>query len=452
MPTSTVNDEADTAPLPIRVVTRIEAETRDPRLLPDRPFFAPDDIPYVDDGLGDPGDLSVRSEKDGGPVEAAADEPFDPASVPPVCQDPTRVTPTMGMVSQGWRPIDNLDHRGIDVAAETGTPIYAAHSGLVLDSGPAEGFGLWVRIQGDDGFVTVYGHNDFNVVAPGQRVEVGQQIAAVGSNGDSTGPHLHFEVWLDGVDIDPWPWLASASTPNACDPLTSAPTVPQEVSSPPPTTQDWDGVAKCESGGDWHINNGNGYFGGLQFDPDTWREFGGEEFADTADEATREQQIIVAERVLKVQGPGAWPSCGAVLDDDDPEPVADATVSTPSTTSERALAAALTQLGVAYTWGGESPETGFDCSGLVWWALTQAGAELPRVTALEMASWGEPVGAVDLRPGDLIISNGGGHIGIYAGEVDGVPSLLHAPEPGDVVKTSPVQWFLDSAIAVRRVL
>ena len=72
----------------------------------------------------------------------------------------------------------------------------------------------------------------------------------------------------------------------------------------------WDQVAACESGGDWQINTGNGYYGGLQFSAQTWSGFGGDEFAPTADQATKEQQIQVAERVLAQQGAGAWPNCG----------------------------------------------------------------------------------------------------------------------------------------------
>ncbi|MEU3051358.1 transglycosylase family protein [Streptomyces sp. NPDC006984] len=71
----------------------------------------------------------------------------------------------------------------------------------------------------------------------------------------------------------------------------------------------WDAVAACESSGDWSLDSGNGYYGGLQFQPSTWAEFGGHEFAENAHRATREQQITVAERVLAAQGPGAWPQC-----------------------------------------------------------------------------------------------------------------------------------------------
>jgi len=71
----------------------------------------------------------------------------------------------------------------------------------------------------------------------------------------------------------------------------------------------WDRVAACESGGNWSINTGNGYYGGLQFAGSTWRGFGGGQYASRADLATKSQQIAVAQRVLKVQGPGAWPVC-----------------------------------------------------------------------------------------------------------------------------------------------
>jgi resuscitation-promoting factor RpfA len=71
----------------------------------------------------------------------------------------------------------------------------------------------------------------------------------------------------------------------------------------------WDKVAQCESGGNWAINTGNGYYGGLQFSAGTWKAFGGTEYATTANKASREQQIVVAEKVLAAQGWNAWPSC-----------------------------------------------------------------------------------------------------------------------------------------------
>lgn len=79
------------------------------------------------------------------------------------------------------------------------------------------------------------------------------------------------------------------------------------------TDGEWDTVARCESGGNWAINTGNGYHGGLQFSPSTWASHGGGEYAPNAYMATKEQQIAVAERVLAGQGKGAWPVCGRGL-------------------------------------------------------------------------------------------------------------------------------------------
>jgi hypothetical protein len=71
----------------------------------------------------------------------------------------------------------------------------------------------------------------------------------------------------------------------------------------------WDAMAQCESGGNWATNTGNGYYGGLQFAAGTWRAMGGTAYAPTADQATKAQQIEIAERVLASQGWGAWPGC-----------------------------------------------------------------------------------------------------------------------------------------------
>ena len=71
----------------------------------------------------------------------------------------------------------------------------------------------------------------------------------------------------------------------------------------------WDSVAQCESSGNWHINTGNGYYGGLQFSQSTWVGFGGRAYAPRADLASKAEQIAVAQKVLASQGPGAWPVC-----------------------------------------------------------------------------------------------------------------------------------------------
>lgn len=87
------------------------------------------------------------------------------------------------------------------------------------------------------------------------------------------------------------------------------------------TDGEWDQVARCESGGNWSINTGNGYLGGLQFTQSTWAAHGGGEFAPSAQLASREQQIAVGERVLATQGRGAWPVCGRGLSSATPREV-----------------------------------------------------------------------------------------------------------------------------------
>lgn len=100
-------------------------------------------------------------------------------------------------------------HYGIDIANSIGTPIHSTLPGEVIDSGPASGFGLWVRVQHEGGIVSVYGHIDQSMVSVGQQVSAGQQIATMGNRGQSTGPHLHFEIHENGNKIDPLPWLRS---------------------------------------------------------------------------------------------------------------------------------------------------------------------------------------------------------------------------------------------------
>ncbi|TXS45674.1 LysM peptidoglycan-binding domain-containing protein [Streptomyces sp. uw30] len=92
----------------------------------------------------------------------------------------------------------------------------------------------------------------------------------------------------------------------------------------------WDRIAQCESGGNWHINTGNGYYGGLQFSASTWRAYGGTAYAPTADQATRAQQIAVATKVQSAQGWGAWPTCSARAGANGSAPAASATGSAPS--------------------------------------------------------------------------------------------------------------------------
>jgi len=100
----------------------------------------------------------------------------------------------------------------VDIAAPIGTPIYAPEGGVVLQAGPATGFGLAVYVQHTDGSITLYGHISSYSVAAGQQVSAGQEIAKVGNTGQSTGPHLHFEVHQGGLyqnRTNPMPWLTA---------------------------------------------------------------------------------------------------------------------------------------------------------------------------------------------------------------------------------------------------
>ncbi|GAA4612085.1 transglycosylase family protein [Saccharopolyspora hordei] len=81
--------------------------------------------------------------------------------------------------------------------------------------------------------------------------------------------------------------------------------------APMANAADWDALAQCESSGNWSTNTGNGYYGGLQFSQSTWAAYGGTQYAKSAHQATREQQIAVAEKVLAAQGANAWPGCTA---------------------------------------------------------------------------------------------------------------------------------------------
>ncbi|MDG3010539.1 transglycosylase family protein [Rhodococcus sp. D2-41] len=86
--------------------------------------------------------------------------------------------------------------------------------------------------------------------------------------------------------------------------------IPMGLMTGTASAHDWDAVAQCESSGNWSIDSGNGYSGGLQFSPSTWAAYGG---SGSPANASKSEQIAVAENVLAAQGPGAWPVCGAYL-------------------------------------------------------------------------------------------------------------------------------------------
>ena len=92
---------------------------------------------------------------------------------------------------------------------------------------------------------------------------------------------------------------------------TLVPIVALDAPAQAASTRTWERLAQCESGGRWHINTGNGYYGGLQISPSTWRGYGGKKFASLPHRASKAEQIKIAERIKRGQGWGAWPTCSS---------------------------------------------------------------------------------------------------------------------------------------------
>lgn len=133
------------------------------------------------------------------------------------------IWPTQGVVSQGFI---KYQHEGIDIAGPIGTPIMAAAAGIVVKSGWDNwGLGNFVEIKHSDGSATVYGHNRRLLVSKGQQVKQGQIIAEMGSTGNSSGPHLHFEFYPDGrLAGNPLALLPSSTT------VKNPQQIPQQIS------------------------------------------------------------------------------------------------------------------------------------------------------------------------------------------------------------------------------
>lgn len=121
---------------------------------------------------------------------------------------PQYAMPTRGMWTSGFGYRWGVLHAGIDIANAIGTPIVAAADGVVIAAGAEGGYGNLVKLRHSDGTVTLYGHNSSILVNVGDRVMAGDQIAKMGNTGNSTGPHLHFEVHLGGTRVDPIGWLS----------------------------------------------------------------------------------------------------------------------------------------------------------------------------------------------------------------------------------------------------
>lgn len=98
-------------------------------------------------------------------------------------------------------------HQGMDIAAPTGTPIYAAGGGVVSYAGTMSGYGNIVVLEHPGGITTYYAHQSKVLVVVGQQLARGDQLGLIGSTGRSTGPHLHFEVRFAGIPADPMRYL-----------------------------------------------------------------------------------------------------------------------------------------------------------------------------------------------------------------------------------------------------
>ena len=117
------------------------------------------------------------------------------------------IWPVHGPVTSGFGWRWGRMHEGIDIAVPTGTPVAAAASGTVITAGWLGGYGNLVVIDHGNGLATAYGHNSSVTVGVGQSVAQGQAIAYSGSTGHSTGPHVHFEVRVNGSPVDPLGYL-----------------------------------------------------------------------------------------------------------------------------------------------------------------------------------------------------------------------------------------------------
>jgi lipoprotein NlpD len=158
------------------------------------------------------------------PAQAAPELSSVPQSAPqtpslPFLDQPF-IWPISGTINSGFGPRGASFHDGIDIAAPEGTPVRAIDSGEVIYSDQLRGYGNMVILRHVDGFVSVYAHNERNLVRRGQQVSRGETIARVGSTGRVTGPHLHFEIRRDNKAEDPLRYMPRLCCVGASDRLT----------------------------------------------------------------------------------------------------------------------------------------------------------------------------------------------------------------------------------------
>lgn len=157
------------------------------------------------------------------PVDIIA--PADPPSVEPALPEPAEngfLWPVSGTINSGYGPRGASFHDGVDISAAEGTPIRAIERGEVIYSDQLRGYGNIVIVRHADGLVSVYAHNQTNLVREGQKVSRGDVVATVGSTGRVTGPHLHFEIRKNNTAQDP-----SRYFPRLCCVPASVMVVPQ---------------------------------------------------------------------------------------------------------------------------------------------------------------------------------------------------------------------------------
>lgn len=506
------------------------------------------------------GDLSVSSE----------------GTAPPTAPGTTTV-------SSAFRGPGRPDHQGTDYAGPTGTPIYAYADGRVVAAGPAQGFGNWIVVDHNfDGNVvsSVYGHmyDDGVLVSAGEQVRAGQQIGKIGSYGQSTGPHLHFEIWnggrlSGGSPVDPAPLVekaeqgggdvAAAPAPQAPAPTAEATAglnprqaalakltvaIGERMGVPEQGIVVALATVSRESGFRMYANDGThqgpmpatpaelieslkfphdavgndhasvnqfqqqvNYWGTVPelMDPVTANR----KFYEALKKVPGWESMAVTVAAQTVQGsalPDAYAEheplarslytqfkgSGDQMSEEDLRKLGTDGTATAIGTSENCvdtgtgavtgsvqldpnspfgqnvIAAASKWIGTRYSWGGgdfngptngirdggvadsygDYANPGFDCSGLVRYAVFHAsGGEIQMTrTTYTQVNEGQPVPLDQMRPGDLIFfGSPPHHVGIYYGQQNGEDMLLNAPQSGATVSIMPLSNWSETK-TVRR--
>ena len=139
-----------------------------------------------------------QAEKQGKTTAQANSKPVKPGMY---------IWPAKGVVTSKFGARWGRNHSGIDIGCPEGTPVYAAAAGTVVFVGEKGGYGLLIVVSHPDGSFTIYAHNSKNIAKEHAKVKQGEKIAEVGSTGNSTGPHLHFEIRLQSKPVDPLQYL-----------------------------------------------------------------------------------------------------------------------------------------------------------------------------------------------------------------------------------------------------